>query len=482
MIRRNSNNRGRYVQNVLIAFLLISTAFMSMFAVAEPSDASLKYTFEFTEPNLKDMKLSDTSFTSLSIPGCISIGKGIGMPNLPVRFAQILIPFGMDVKEITVSGNPTIINDEAKGVDLTASPIIPYQKPVTIGEPLSGDIDKDDSVYSTDSFFPDQLVKKQGVSSSRGYTILHIGINPLQYNPVDAELRYYDELQLTIQLEESSSVNELFRGIESDREWVKSLVMNPEVLGTYDSFAGFSSLEYDGGLCDPSDNGGLGYDYVIITTEQNGLDYWDTNSTTPYNWESLMDKHETEDGLSCTLVTIEEIDAEPDYENSDPLFDDTPAHIREFCRDAYEDWGTSYILVGGDQEILPRRLMDYDYESNVETDIYWSNLDKTFNDDGDSDWGEEGDSGFDLSSELFIGSLPCDEPQDVSNWMTKSFYYADSTEKVEISDGILMFVEKHSSNMLLSKEQLIGLDQILMNTANIPTGLVSSMVLKHGIL
>ena len=74
-------------------------------------------------------------------------------------------------------------------------------------------------------------------------------------------------------------------------------------------------------------------------------------------------------------------------------------------------------------------MMDYDYESNCETDIYWSNLNKTFNADNDNDWGEEGDLGFDLYSELFIGSLPCDEPQDVSNWMTKSFYYADSVDQ-----------------------------------------------------
>jgi len=68
------------------------------------------------------------------------------------------------------------------------------------------------------------------------------------------------------------------------------------------------------------------------------------------------------------------------------------------------------------------------YESNVEADIYLSNLDNSFNDDEDSTWGEEGDNGFDLYSEIFIGRLTCDEPQDVSNWMKKSFYYADSME------------------------------------------------------
>jgi hypothetical protein len=79
--------------------------------------------------------------------------------------------------------------------------------------------------------------------------------------------------------------------------------------------------------------------------------------------------------------------------------------------------------------------MDTAYEGYIDSDIYWSNLDNTFNADGDYDWGEEGDSGFDTYAEIFIGRLTCDEPQDVSNWMTKSFYYADSIEP-EYLDGV----------------------------------------------
>jgi hypothetical protein len=110
------------------------------------------------------------------------------------------------------------------------------------------------------------------------------------------------------------------------------------------------------------------------------------------------------------------------------LFNDQEAHIREFCKDAYEDWGTEYVLIGGDAEWIPARLMDTNYETNIDSDLYWSNLDSTFNEDEDSYWGEAGDGGFDLYAEIFIGRLTCDEPQDASNWMTKSFYYADSID------------------------------------------------------
>jgi hypothetical protein len=82
--------------------------------------------------------------------------------------------------------------------------------------------------------------------------------------------------------------------------------------------------------------------------------------------------------------------------------------------------------------------MDSSYESDIDADIYWSNLDKNFNANSNSNWGEEGDLGFDLYSELFIGRLTCDEPQDVSNWMTKSFYYAQSSDYDYIDNAAFM--------------------------------------------
>jgi len=217
-------------------------------------------------------------------------------------------------------------------------------------------------------------------------------------------------MTVNIQLEDSSNANPFFRNDLNDEAWVENLVYNSDVTNMYTS--DIPTFDYPGGLCDPSDN----YDYVIITTTHNGLDYWDTTSSIPYNWDSLMNKHASDDGLSCTLVTVQDIDACTDYHSTNPLFNDQEAHIREFCKDAYEDWGTDYILIGGDDEWINARHMKTNYESNIDSDIYWSNLDNTFNADGDNLWGEEGDSGFDLYSEIFIGRLTCDEPQDISNW------------------------------------------------------------------
>lgn len=383
---------------------------------------SLRYNFHFLKPSLESTKLYGSTFSKINMQGCIALGKNIGEPALPVKFIKLLLPPGKTVKNVNINGES--IKMEVKDINLRKEPIVPYQNPVPIGSEPSKDFEINEDIYDSYDFYPSSIFDKQNIGYCRGYIILDIAFHPLQYIPAKGELYYYSKMTIDIELKETEYNNQLFRNNIEDEEWVKGLVYNPELTQIYQN-SNLPVMDYSGGLCDPSDN----YDYVIVTTTHKDLDHWETSSSKPYNWTSLMDKHFTDDGLTCTLVTVEDIYNCSDYYNSDPLFNDTQAQIREFCKDAYQDWETEYIFIGGDAEWIPARLMSYDYESNVDSDLYWSNLDNTFNDDEDSSWGEEGDNGFDLYSELFIGRITCDEPQDVSNWMTKSFFYADSLDK-----------------------------------------------------
>lgn len=382
---------------------------------------SLSYTFLFQEPTAKLTEANSQDFTIVEMKGCIGIGKEAGEPMLPTKAVSLLLPPMKTVSSINVVG--TSVDVEINGIDLTEKPVYPYQNPVPFGSEPE-DFVMSNSVYSSNINYPGYLQEDYQIGYSHGYTILNVQLNPVHYNPVEGEINYYPEMTVEIDLEDTAEMNQFYRNNPEDEDYVKGLVCNQEVFETYEPIVATS--EYDGGLCNPSDN----YDYVIITTETNSLDYWDTTSGIPYNWEDLMDKHESDDGLSCTLVTVQDIYACSDYDNTNPIFNDNQAHIREFVRDAYEDWGTSYVLIGADEEnqYIPSREMDTNYEGWIDSDLYWSNLDNTFNDDQDNYWGEEGDSGFDLYCEIFIGRLTCDEPQDVSNWMTKSFYYADCVE------------------------------------------------------
>ena len=381
---------------------------------------SLSYTFLFEDPGFQLTTENNQDFTLVEMDGCLPMGKNSGVPMMPVKPVTLLLPPMKTVSNVEVTGTPITI--ELGDIDLVEKPVFPYQNPVPFGA-TPGPFEIDSMVYSADTVYPDVLNDEYHIGYSHGYAIFDTTLNPVQYNPAQGEMVYYPEMTLHIELEDTEP-NQLFRNNPNDESYVQKLVYNPDITKTYTS--DIPTFDYPGGLCDPDDD----YDYIIITTEYNSLDYWDTTSSIPYNWESLMDKHESDDGLSCTLVTVEDIEDCSDYENSNPIFNDDKAHIREFCKDAYQDWGTEYVLIGGDDESnwIPAREMDTIYEGNIDSDIYWSNLDNNFNDDEDGYWGEEGDDGFDLYTEVFIGRVTCDEPQDVSNWLTKSFYYADSIE------------------------------------------------------
>jgi hypothetical protein len=426
---------GRRIVGVVICVLLVATSMTAITATSNLkgdikqrlnlnkqviSPDSLSYSFYFKEPSFESIQAGGSEYTKINMPGCLAIGQQAGEPNMPLKIVKLLLPPKKAVSSIDVVGTPVSI--DLSGIDLTKKPVFPYQKPVPIGNDKPQEFIINKNVYSSATPYPSAIYTDYHIGYSHGYAILDLGLNPMQYTPKAGTLVYYQEMTIFINLKDTNYVNQFFSNNPSDEAYVKSLVSNPDFTQLYQT-ADLPTFEYPGGLCDPSQN----FDYVIVTTTQNGLDHWDIGGTLTYNWDSLMAKH-AGDGLTSTLVTVQDIDSCTDYQNSDSLFNDQQAHVREFCKDAYEDWGTRYILFAGDAEYIYPRLMDSNGEYGVDADLYWSNLDNNFNGDHDSQWGEEYDSGFDLYAELYIGRIPCDVPQDVSNWLTKSFYYADSSD------------------------------------------------------
>ncbi|HVQ00884.1 MAG TPA: C25 family cysteine peptidase [Candidatus Thermoplasmatota archaeon] len=383
----------------------------------------MNYLIDFKEPTAQVMSCSSGSYATLSMPGCVSMGGQVGDPQIPVKVMQLLLPPKKAISSIEVTGTPVTVLPE---INLLDTPIFPQQQPIPFGSSQPQNFIINMTKYSSDAFYPATTYSDYTVGYSHGYAILSLNLHPMQYNPTEGTLIYYPEMSITINLKDDTQVNRLYRNNPDDMSYVQTLVSNPDVALYYPQ-ANLPVADYPGGLCDPSDH----YDYVIVTTTENGLDHWDIGGTLVYNWNDLMAEHESE-GLKCTEVTVQDINACTDYWNTSygNLFNDTQAHVREFCRDAYSDWGTTYVLFAGDADshALPPRLMDSGAEYGVDADLYWSNLDNSFNANHNSQWGEEGDSGFDLYSELAIGRLTCERPQDVSNWLTKSFYYASSSD------------------------------------------------------
>ena len=115
------------------------------------------------------------------------------------------------------------------------------------------------------------------------------------------------------------------------------------------------------------------------------------------------------------------------------------------CTDAYETWGVSYVLLGGDVSIVPFRGAYASTSGQTDTampcDLYFACLDGTWNADNDALWGEptDGEDGgdVDLLAEVYVGRAPVDTPAEATAFVAKTIAYADNRH-ANVDDALLL--------------------------------------------
>jgi len=117
------------------------------------------------------------------------------------------------------------------------------------------------------------------------------------------------------------------------------------------------------------------------------------------------------------------------------IFNDTQAKIRNFIRYAYGNWDTKYVLLGGDDEIIPARFFHLNnvrwfsgryfmrLSPDIASDLYFSSLNNTWNNDFDNYFGETSkystEDEADFISEVFVGRSPISNKYDISIFVDK---------------------------------------------------------------
>jgi hypothetical protein len=110
-------------------------------------------------------------------------------------------------------------------------------------------------------------------------------------------------------------------------------------------------------------------------------------------------------GHRAVVRTVEWIEAQ-DRPESLP---DRAARIRAFLADARRQWGTLWVLLGGDSEVIPARYATSSYFVSdgelIPADLYYAALAGDWNADGDALFGEPADQ-VDLVPDLLVGRAP----------------------------------------------------------------------------
>ena len=392
--------KKKYVIFAFSAFLLVST-FSSIVSVSKAKETEI-ITYYFSEPNITTTNKN----TIVNTKDCY-----IGITGLPSYPASIALPLDKKVDSVVVSYNLK------QQTPFTKPILIPTYQP-TSEEKVASNIGES---------------KPYSIGYSKGYPILSISLQPVQQQ--NNQLLYYDSATVTITYSETkTSINKYYRNSLDDYQSVQLMVDNTLPPASFQP-TGFNET-YSGGLCTSGH-----YDFVIITTNP-------LNDTTGelYNWTSLINYRYQNNGLRGIKVTVESIDNCSGYWNSTALFNDSPAHIREFCKDAYQDWGISYVIIGGNwyiwdvnQQIVPYRMMidrwvrDDGYsEYDIPCDMYYSNLDTNwsyYNGSYGWIWGGGQNGNNDKYSELNIGRFLVWNASQISNQIYKIIQYESNTNK-----------------------------------------------------
>jgi len=321
----------------------------------------------------------------ISLPGQYST-KEKGKPSLPMVSLSVLVPPNAEITKVDV------VSYETR--DLPGA-YLPY--PVQTVRPLSSNkdypfINPDASVYNSTNPYPGEIVGFVPTGCLAGYRIGGVILYPIQYLPLEKKLRLYTKIEFEINYKENTheSVSLTQGQKELFGQEVKDVVINPEAIEDW------SPLERETRAGE--------VDYVIIT-----------NSTLAPNWNALKD-WKTKKGIKTVVVRTDSI-----Y----PLYSgrDNQEKIRNFIIDWWQNRGLKYVLLGGDDFIVPDRktrlvIEESTITGSIPTDMYYADLQWSWDGNKNNYFGEMQDT-VDLFHDVYIGRAPVDNATNVATFITK---------------------------------------------------------------
>ncbi len=334
-----------------------------------------------------------------------------GRPDLPWLAERVDLPAGMKVTGVEVLSVTTeLLRD---GVRIPAAPSA--RPGAGVGERSAADA----RFFASASFQPEQLAALGTQGSLRGRNVAYLRVAPARWNPQTGRLERISTLRLRLTLSDGAAPAVTRERIV--REWEDELpsgvptralvsIGNDVVTGApavARKAEPFKPLQVPSVLGSP-------VEYLIIT-----------NDAMAPAFQALAD-WKTQSGVPAAVRTVSSIHSQ--Y----PTGADDAERIRLFIRDAYARWGTKWVLLGGDTDIIPERLaynVSFYQVEHIAADIYYSCLDGNWNKDGSSEYGEGFQDAFatgddaDLLPEVYVGRAPVSTSGEAQTFVGKTLQY-----------------------------------------------------------
>lgn len=371
---------------------LLATLTMAGGASAEQMDQTITF-------SRQDLTLSRRGgYDVVELAGCGFTGE-VGKPQLPEQVVTLALPSGARVVGLEIIGaESSELLERVVPLPVQAPRILPIPgmepPPWHFTEP-------DASAYSRGGPYPSTVVEMVSGGRLGDNSLAGLEVRPVQFLPETGRLRFFNRIDVRLHYEIDQVPSHAAVAGRSIGPSARRLVANPDAVTPSRVTVGERDSRLDPGV----------YDYVVVT-----------DPGYVASFQPLVD-WKTRKGVPATTVTVDWI--ESIYEGVD-----TQSRIRSFIADAAAAWGASWFLLGGDTQVVPARRAyamtseagGHADEDAIGCDLYYSDLDGTWDLDGDGIYGETTD-GVDLYPDVFVGRASVRTNADVQAFVQKVLSY-----------------------------------------------------------
>lgn len=391
-----------------------------------------------SNPDTKDVKSLTKSFTfgpedigiekegeyeKIRLKGTRITQSMPGKPELPEKNVNILLPSGAEVVGLETSASEILVAE-----DIYPYPVQPPRQVSSTGQPKWVEPDLD--VYSSSEIFPSDVgFLISGTQKMRGWHIAQIKLCPLRYLPARRRLYLATEIVVTVKYTLSEKKVVVPRhGSRIFEQAVKKIVVNPDFADAAPQLGSVGNL----GMSDES----------LLQLDESGVSTLDVNPPgegevdyliiTPQSFvttfQTLADYRYLSNGFDSLVLSTE-------YINSNYTGDDVQMRIRNCIIDYVNNYGTTFVVLGGDDTKVPDRdcyikIYDDPAVTDLPCDMYYAGLDGTWDHwDNDGVYGEVDVGGnpthdeYDVYADVYVGRIPVRTTSQASAYINKVLGY-----------------------------------------------------------
>lgn len=346
--------------------------------------------------------------------------ENFGEPQLPKKLIRLAVPDGAQF-----TGLDYTFETEAYDDEIFVNPMQYFRNSDESYVPPK--IDPNEAIYNSNSPYPEELVEHTSTQLMSSYRFMTFAVSPFVYYPQSRELKIIKKITVTVNYNTGDT-----RDTERWDDGTFLRLLSDFVINPADLVPGgiIENPEEKKSKQNSTMNGDDDYDYLIITSS--GL---------VDDFQELADWREMT-GFNTKILAVEDIYST--YSGST-----NQLKIKSCIEDYYENHGTMWVLLGGDNTIVPDQdtygnVNNGGYTtSNLPADLFYACFDNQFDWDanGNGIAGETGDN-IDMAPEVILTRAAIRTAAHVEAFADKSINYEKNPPESDFAEKMLLTGEQ----------------------------------------